>query len=59
MVNGHLTMEEINNKLIFLGFDGVVVFIGVHSGVTTQITKKAALFMLVVHYVAHWTNLPV
>jgi len=29
MVNGGLTMEEINNKLIFLGFDGVVVFIGV------------------------------
>ncbi len=52
-------MEEINNKLIFLGFDGVVVFIGVHNGVTMQITKKVALFMLVVHYVAHWTNLHV
>jgi hypothetical protein len=59
MVNGALTMEEINNKLIFFGFDGVVVFMGVHSGVTMQITKKAAPFMLVVHYVAHRTNLVV
>jgi len=50
-------MEEINNKLIFFGFDGVVVFTNVHSGVTTQFTKRAAPFMLVVHYVAHWTNL--
>jgi hypothetical protein len=57
MVNGGLTMEEINNKPIFFGFDGVVVFIGAHSGVTTQITKKVALFILVVHYVAHRTNL--
>jgi hypothetical protein len=49
MVNGGLTMENIINKLISFGFDGVVVFIGVHNGVTTQITKKAPLFMLVVH----------
>ncbi len=50
MVNGGLTMEDISNKLISFGSDGVVVFIGVHSGVTTQITKKATLFMLVVHW---------
>jgi hypothetical protein len=43
-------MEDISNKLISFGSDGVVVFIGVHSGVTTQITKKATLFMLVVHW---------
>jgi hypothetical protein len=40
MVNGGLTMEEINNKLIFLGFDGVVVFIGVNNGVTMQINHQ-------------------
>jgi hypothetical protein len=39
-------MEEINNTLIFFGFDGVVVFIGVHSGLTTQITKRQPLSCL-------------
>jgi hypothetical protein len=42
-----------NNKLICFGFDGVDVLIGVHNGVTTQITKNVTPFMLVVHYVAH------
>jgi hypothetical protein len=58
MVNGGLTMEELNNNLIFFGFEGVV-FSGVHSCVTMQITKKATPFMLIVHYVSHWTNLVV
>jgi hypothetical protein len=57
MVNGGLTMEEINNKLISFGFNGVVVFTCVHNGVITQITKKATPFMLDVHCVAHWTYL--
>jgi hypothetical protein len=57
MVNGGLTMEEINNKLISFGFNGVVVFTYVHNGVITQITKKATPFMFDVHCVAHWTNL--
>jgi thiamine biosynthesis protein ThiC len=49
MVNGGLTVEKIINKLISFGSDGVV-FISIHNGVTTQITKKAAPFMLVVHW---------
>ncbi len=40
MVNGGLTMEEISNKLIPFGSNGVVVFIGAHNGVTTQIAKR-------------------
>jgi hypothetical protein len=34
---------------------GVVMFTNVHNGVTTQITKKATPFMLIIH-VAHRTN---
>ncbi len=48
---------EVSKKLISFGSDGVTVFIGVHIGVTTQICKKVAPFMLVVHYVAHQTNM--
>lgn len=40
-------MEDINIKLISFVCDGVVMFIGVHSGVTTQIYKRVAPFMLV------------
>jgi len=57
MVNGGLTMEEFSNKLTSLVLMGVVVFTNVHSGVTTQFTKKAAPFMLTIHCVAHRTNL--
>ncbi len=39
-------MGEINNKLIYFGSNGVVIFIGVHSGVTTKICKKETPFML-------------
>jgi hypothetical protein len=53
MVNGGLTMEELNNKMIFFGFEGVVVFLGVHSVVTMQITKKTTPFMFIIDYVAH------
>jgi hypothetical protein len=50
-------MEEISYKLIYFGSNGVVVFISVHSGVTTQIYKRATPFMFFIHCVAHWTNL--
>jgi hypothetical protein len=49
-------MEEIDSKLIFFGYDGVVVFTSVHNNVTTQITRKASPFMFVVHCVAHRTT---
>jgi hypothetical protein len=57
MVNWGLTMDNIINKLISFGFDGVVVFIGVHNGVTTQITKKVAPFHACCPLVAHQTDL--
>jgi hypothetical protein len=56
MANGGLMMEEINKKLIFFGYDEVAMFIGVHIGVATQITRKVAPFMFVVHCVAHKTT---
>jgi hypothetical protein len=37
-------MGEINNKLIYFGSNGVVIFIGVHSDVTTKICKKRNFF---------------
>jgi hypothetical protein len=52
MVNGGLTMEEISIKLTSLVLMGIVVFTNVHSGVTTQFTKKPAPFMLTIHCVA-------
>ncbi len=57
LVHGGLILQEINDKQIYCGSYGVVVFINVHSGMTTQIYKKVIPFMLVVHYIAHWTNL--
>jgi hypothetical protein len=56
MVNGGLTMEDISSKQFFLVLMWVVVFTNVHSGVTTQITKKAGPFMLTIYCVAHQTN---
>jgi len=47
LVYGGLIMEDINIKLISFVCDGVVMFVGVHSGVTTQIYKRVAPFMLV------------
>ncbi len=53
-----LIVEDINHKLICFAYV-IVVFIGVHNGVTTQIYQRAIPFMLVIHFVAHWTNLVV
>ncbi len=40
LVYGGLIVQEINDKLIYCGSYGVIVFINVHSGMTTQIYKK-------------------
>ncbi len=39
-------MGKITNKLIYFGSNGVVIFIGVHSGVTTKICKNETPFKL-------------
>jgi hypothetical protein len=49
-------MEDNSSKLISFVCDGVIMFIGVHSGVTTQIYKSVIPFMLV-QCVAHWINM--
>ncbi len=56
-IYGDLTMRKVSNKFYFFGFNGVVVFIGVRSGVTTQIYKRLLPFMLAIHCVMHCTNL--
>jgi hypothetical protein len=49
-----LTMEEIISKLVLMVSMCLYVFI---IGVTTQIWKREAPFMLVFQCVVHWTNL--
>ncbi len=56
LVYGGLIMEDSSSKLISFVCDGVTMFISVHSGVTTQIYKRVAPFMLV-QCVAHWINM--
>ncbi len=41
---GGLTVEQITNKLVCFNSNGVVVFVGVHTGVTM---KKSCLLQLV------------
>jgi hypothetical protein len=54
---GGLIVEHITSKLVCFGSDGVVVFIGVHTGVSTQLKSNFAHLLTLVHYMAHWTNL--
>jgi hypothetical protein len=56
-IYGDLTMQKVNNKFNFFGSNGVVVFIDVRSGVTTQIYKRVLPIMLAIHCVMHWTNI--
>jgi len=57
MVYESFIMYEINSKLICFGYDGVVIFIDVHSGVNISKFKKVAPFMLVVRFIVHQTNI--
>jgi hypothetical protein len=54
---GVLIVEHIASKLVCFGSDGVVVFISVHIGVSTQLKSNSAHFLILMHYMAHWTNL--
>jgi len=54
---GDLIVEHIASKLVCFSLDGVVVFIGVHIGVSTQLKSNSTHFLTLVHYMAHWTNL--
>ncbi len=52
-----LTFDQIGNKLICFGSNGVVVFTRLYTGVATQLKSKAAPFVIAVHYMAHRTKL--
>ncbi len=53
---GGLLEFNLASKLISFSVDGVLIFQGAKSGVTTQLKNKFAPYMLGVHYVAHQTN---
>jgi hypothetical protein len=57
--NGGLSEGDIAKKLIYFGLDGVTIFHGVKSGVTTQLMHKHAPFVNNVHYMPCHTNLVV
>ncbi len=56
---GGLLEFDLASKFINFGANGVLIFQGVKSGVTTQLKEKFAPYMLKVHCVAHQTNLVV
>jgi hypothetical protein len=56
-VYGDLTMQKVNNKFNFFGSNGVAMFMGACSGMTTHIYTRLLPFMLVIHCVMHWTKL--
>jgi hypothetical protein len=55
--NGGLYKFNLVSKLISFGANGVSIFQGGKSGVTTQLKEKFVPYMLSVHCVAYWTNL--
>jgi len=57
--NGGLKKSNLVSKLISFGPNGVSIFQGEKSGVTTQLREKFAPYMLRVHCVAYWTNLTI
>jgi hypothetical protein len=50
-----LTSNQIGNKLICFGLDGIVMFTWLQTGVAFQFKSKVAPFVIVVHYMAHRT----
>ena len=54
---GGLSIEQIWEKLLFFGADGVAIFHGVRGGVIVQLQREFAPFLVKVHYSSHKTNL--
>jgi hypothetical protein len=59
MICGGVPKNQIAQKLICFGANGVDVFQGIKSGVTKQIKENYALHSIGVHCMAHHTNLEV
>jgi hypothetical protein len=58
-VGGGVPRDQIAQKLICFGVDGVNVFQGTMSGVAKQIKENYVPHSIGVHYMAHSTNLVV
>jgi hypothetical protein len=59
MISGGVQRNQIAQKLICFGANGVNVFQGTKSGVTQQMKEFYALHSIGVHCMAHHTNLAV
>ncbi len=59
MIGGGVPKDQIAQKLICFGANGVNVFQGTKSDVTKQIKDNYALHYIGVHCMAHCTNLVV
>ena len=57
--HGVLEVKDIAEKCVCFGADGVAVFQGSRTGVTTRLKEQSAPFMMAVHCMAHWMNLVV
>jgi len=57
MINGCVLRDQIAQKLICFGVDGVNVFQGANSGVTKQMKENYAPHSIRVHCMVHHTNL--
>jgi hypothetical protein len=57
IIGGGVPRNQIAQKLICFGANGVNVFQGTKSGVTKQIKKNYVLHSIKVHCMAHCTNL--
>ncbi len=54
---GDLNEIELAQKLVFFEDDGVIIFQGVKTKVTTQLMQKHASYLNGVHYLPHHVNL--
>jgi hypothetical protein len=57
--NGGLLRENIQTKLLCFGADGASVFQGNRNGVTIQLVREFAPYLLEIHYCGHRLNLAV
>jgi hypothetical protein len=56
---GGLKEEELATKLVYFGADGVNIFQGFKYTITVKIQCQYVPFIMVVHCMAHWTNLAI
>ncbi len=59
MTQGNLKQEDLTSKLVCFGANGFSIFQGLKLGLTIQIQRQYAPFVVNVHCMAHWTNLVV